>query len=310
VRLDAGGVTAFLRPFSGADIPLYPNASGLGGLATQAVQQALPLVLDAIADLAGHPGVQGDIAVAVAAAGDMLGIRQSGKFAGSRLTAWAADPLGSLEAALLSPAPASLTSLASALDGLLGAAGSAAPLNGGISLTAGQVSIGWLPNPLAVTVSVDTDVPGIDHANGTLTLDATGLRTLDVQVGPAVIAAGGATLRPYTRFRVGNAPPGGRAVDLGLRGAADIAVAGRWSTCWSTWSPVSRWAPTPCRPCSPRTSARARSGRCSAARCCRAAAGTRHWSPACSTRPRLSIVCSRSVPTSPRPSRTSRSTST
>ncbi|HEX7537186.1 MAG TPA: DUF6603 domain-containing protein, partial [Dermatophilaceae bacterium] len=228
VRLDASGVAVFLRPSGGADIPLYPNAAGLGGLATQAVQQALPLVLDAVADLAGQPGFEGDVGTAVAAAGDVLGLRQSGKFAGSRLSAWAADPVASLEAALLAPAPAALTALATALDGLLGAAGTAAPVGGGISLTVHQVTVGWLPNPFAVTVSVDTDVPGIDHAAGTITLDATGLRTLDVQVGPALIPAGGATLRPFVGFRVGNAPPGGRAVELGLHGSGDTVVAGRW----------------------------------------------------------------------------------
>jgi large repetitive protein len=228
VRLDSAGVAVFLRPSTGADIPLYPNAAGLGGLATQAVQRALPLVLDAVADLAGQPGAGGDIGTAVAAAGDVLGIRQGGQFVGSRLSAWAADPVASLEAALLAPSPAALTALAAGLDGLLGAAGGAAPAGGGISLTVHQVTVGWLPNPLALTVSVDTDVPGIDHVASSVTLDATGLRTLDVMVGPAAILAGSATLRPFARFRVGAAPPGGRAVEVGLHGAGDTAVAGRW----------------------------------------------------------------------------------
>jgi hypothetical protein len=43
-----------------------------------------------------------------------------------------------------------------------------------------------------------------------------------------LIPAGGATLRPFAGFRVGNAPPDGRAVELGLHGAGDTVVAGRW----------------------------------------------------------------------------------
>ena len=228
VRLDAGGLTVFVRPSSGADLPLYPNPAGLGTLATTAVQQALPLVLDEIAALAGQAGFRGTAGTVVATAGDLLGVRQAGHFSGPRLTAWAANPVGSLEAALLAPTPAALTALATALDALLGAAGTAASTAGGITVTVHQLTLGWQPNPFAVTVGVDTDVPGITHATAAIMLDATGLRTLDAEIGPAVVVAGGATLRPFVRFRVGTAPPGGRSVELGLHGAGNTAVAGRW----------------------------------------------------------------------------------
>jgi hypothetical protein len=228
VRLDAGGLTVFVRPSSGADIPLYPNPAGLGTLATRAVQQALPLVLDEIAALAGRPGFRGTAGTVVGAAGDLLGVRQSGHFSGPGLTAWATDPAGSLEAALLAPTPAALTAFASALNALLGAAGTATSAADGITVTVQQLTLGWQPNPFAVTVAVDTDVPGITRATATVTLDATGLRTLDAEIGPAVVVAGGAMLRPFARFRVGTAPPGGRAVDVGLHGAGNSAVSGRW----------------------------------------------------------------------------------
>lgn len=231
VRLADSEVTVFLRPPSGPDIPLYPDPPGLGTLVTEAVQQALPLVLDALADLAPQPGFRGDAGRVVAAIGDLLALRESGHFVGSWLTAWAADPAGNLRAALLTPGVPALTAVRDAVNPLLTGVGTVAVTGGALTLTVREVTVSWQPNPFVVTISGGTDLPGVGAASATLALDPAGLRALELTVGPAAIDAGGVILRPYLRAAVGAAPAGGRAVELGLSGGTGpgaTSVAARW----------------------------------------------------------------------------------
>ena len=66
-RIGSAGVELFLRPASGADIPLVPFA-GLGALSA-AAEAALPFLLDKLAEL---PGTPGDL---VRTVGDALALR-------------------------------------------------------------------------------------------------------------------------------------------------------------------------------------------------------------------------------------------
>src|SRR6185369_18042364 len=54
----ADQLRVFLRPAVGADVELFPNPAGLGQLAASVVTQALPLVLDALADLQPQAGIK------------------------------------------------------------------------------------------------------------------------------------------------------------------------------------------------------------------------------------------------------------
>src|SRR5262249_42053651 len=74
------------------------------------------------------------------------------------------------------------------------------------------------------------NVPGIGHARLEAKGDGTGLTLLDVELGPAIVDAGDATLRPFVRVRAGANPPGGGRAEagLGLAGTATKAIAARW----------------------------------------------------------------------------------
>jgi large repetitive protein len=230
VALD-GGVQVFLRPDTSADIPLHPDPPGLGQLA-HAAEQALPLILNAIAaetgsDLKGHAGA------VVRSVGDALGLRGGApaKFDAAALHAWASDPAAALAARLPTLAATALGDLASALGPALPSGLAAAVAGNELQVTFGTMTLGLAANPFAVHFSAaPPHLPGLGHAHIEARADAGGLTLLDVQAGPATLDAGGATLHPYFRARAGAAPPGGRRVELGLAldDAGAKAFAARW----------------------------------------------------------------------------------
>ena len=232
VSLDGGALRVFVRPGTGADIALYPDPPGLGSLAANA-ELALPYILKALADLAPETDFRGDVGRAVAAVGDLLALRDNGNFSGERLTAWAQDPVASLRAALLAPSDAALEAVQDALNPLLDAMGSVeVDLEArALSITVGGVSLSWLPNPLAITIAAEADLPGVEHARVSITLNDAGVQALAAEIGPAAIDAGGTTLRPFIGVVVGNAPAGGRRIELGLAAGIEVdatSVAARW----------------------------------------------------------------------------------
>ena len=127
----ADALRVFLRPAVGADVELFPNAAGLGQLAASAVTQALPLVLDALADLQPQAGIKGQVGTLVARLGDALALRSGSHFQAAALQAWAADPAAALAARLP-------TLLAAALDGVAQAIAPLLPAGASATFTAGS----------------------------------------------------------------------------------------------------------------------------------------------------------------------------
>ena len=223
-------VAMFLRPASGADVPLFPHPAGLATLATTAVTQALPLVLDARAGLRIEPDLKGRVGQLTTSLGDALALRTATGFSASALQNWGRGPAAALALRLPALAQLALTELASAIAPLLPAGASANATGGTVTLTVGGFLLAITPAPFAVRVSgVLNGLPAIDRARADLTLDATGLRSLALEVGPSVIEAGGIRLRPCFTVVVGQAPVGGApraALTLGL--PSDRLVGARW----------------------------------------------------------------------------------
>src|SRR5262249_34467037 len=134
----------FVRPDVGADISLFPDPPGLAQLAG-AIEQALPRVLDALAEASGT-ALKDHVAGIVKAVGDALNLRTAGKFDGAKLHAWAADPVASLTAAIPSLTASALTAISDALGPALPAGVSVAAPAGRVTVTAGGVSPTW-PGP-------------------------------------------------------------------------------------------------------------------------------------------------------------------
>ena len=225
----ADQLRVFLRPAVGADVALFPNPAGLGQLAASAVTQALPLVLDALADLAPQGGVEGDVGTLVVRIGDALALRSAGHFEAAALQAWAADPAAALAARLPTLVAAALDQVAQAIAPLLPAAASATFSAGELRVVVGAFTLGITPSPLAVRVVGDlAALPAIDHAHLALTLDAGGLASFELGVGPASIDAGGVLLKPAFDVVAGNAPVGGARARLALGLPGDRLVGARW----------------------------------------------------------------------------------
>ncbi|HEY7487640.1 MAG TPA: DUF6603 domain-containing protein [Streptosporangiaceae bacterium] len=225
-----GGVRLFLRPATGADVSLIPPGPGLGGLVTQVVTRALPLVLDAIAAQTG-PGLKGDAGRLVAATGDALGLRtgpaNARAFDADALQAFGADPAGALVHALVSGT--ALQAIATAFGPALPGGATASVVGTALRLEVGGTALTWTPAPFAVTVEGTVgDIPAVASVEFAVTLDVTGLGALVVQVGPAEVDAGGVILRPLLAAAVGTAPPGGRRVETGLGLDTDSALTARW----------------------------------------------------------------------------------
>ena len=222
-RLDAAGLQVFLRPASGADIPLVPFA-GLASLNT-AAQAALPFLLDRLAALAAPVGPL------VQKVGDALGLRSDTprKFDGAALHAWASDPVGSLNAAATSIITEGLTTIAPLLDAYVPAAVTVTATSNDLSLTVGGFTLGWQPVARVITLAANAlPVPGIDTLAFKLSVSSTGLDEVSVTAGPAQIDAGGVELRPFITVAAGLNPAGGRRVLVGMAADDTHRFAARW----------------------------------------------------------------------------------
>ncbi len=222
-------VQVFIRPAAGADIEIFPNAAGLGQMATAAVTQALPLALDALADLSGQPSPKREIGTLVTQMGDAMALRSSGHFQAAALQAWAADPAGQFATRLPVLLGTALQALVNALSGVL-PAGSAASLVGStLHLTAGGLRLDLTPAPFALAVDgVLNAVPVIGHAHARIALDTAGLKEFALDLGPATLDAGGVTLRPAFSVAAGHTPSAGARAALLLGLPASRAVGVRW----------------------------------------------------------------------------------
>jgi hypothetical protein len=223
----------YLRPDTGADLSLYPDPPGLGQLAAGAVTRALPFILDQLASQSGAT-LQGRVGEIVRTVGDGLNLRTGAplKFDPAKLQAWAADPVGSLVAALPTLTAAAMTAIANALAPALPPGVIANAAGGKLTITAGSVTVGWQPSPLQFTLGgTIAGVPGAQSVQVSLVLDSTGLQSLSTKIGPAAIDSGGITLRPFLSAAVGASPAGGPRIELGLAidDTGTKLVAGRWN---------------------------------------------------------------------------------
>ena len=211
-------VRLYLRPATGADIPLLPAGTGLAGLAATAVTKALPLVLDQLAGMTGA-GLPATVAAVVAALGDALALRSGGKFDADALSRWGADPLGSLGRAWPAAAAAGLGQLATALAPLF------AGLPGGVTVT--HDGTGITVSVAGVTVSLQTPlvldvtltrpaIPVIGDVTAHVRADATGPLEITAVLGPLGLTLGGVAVAPFAGVYAGAAPAGGRRLELGL----------------------------------------------------------------------------------------------
>lgn len=224
-RIGSGGVELFLRPASGADIPLVPFA-GLGALAA-AAEAALPFLLDKLAELPGTPGNL------VRLVGDALGLRSGNPkaFSADALRTWAANPVGALTAAVPSITATGLNLIAPLLDDFLPAAVTATGTVNELSVKVDDLfTLAWQPAASRVAITVPgIPVPGIETLGLTLAISAAGLDELSVALGPADIDAGGVRLRPFASVSAGLAPAGGRRVMVGLSADDTHHFAARWT---------------------------------------------------------------------------------
>jgi hypothetical protein len=223
-RIGSGGIELFLRPASGADIPLVPFA-GLGALSA-AAEAALPFLLDKLAEL---PGTPGDL---VRTVGDALALRAGNPkaFSADALRAWAANPVGALTAAVPSITATGLNLIAPLLDDFLPAGVSASGDTNQLSVSVAGVTLAWRPTTSRVSLSApNLAVPGIETLGLTLAISSAGLDELSVALGPARIDAGGVELRPFASVSAGLAPAGGRRVMVGLSADDTHHFAARWT---------------------------------------------------------------------------------
>jgi len=226
-RIGNTGLELFLRPASGADVPLVPF-SGLGALSAVA-EAALPFLLDQLAGLAGTPGEL------VGKVGDALGLRTgidpNRKFSADALRLWAANPVGALTAAIPSITATGLNLVAPLLDDFLPNGVSASGTSNELTVeVTNAFTLQWQPGASRVRLTVPgVAVPGIERLGGTLAISAAGLDELSLALGPASIEAGGVLLQPFVSISAGLAPVGGRRVMVGLSADATHHFAARWT---------------------------------------------------------------------------------
>jgi len=222
-------VRLYLRPATGADIPLLPAGTGLAGLATAAVTKALPVVLDELAGMTGA-GLPVTVAGVVAALGDALGVRSGGKFDGDALSRWGADPVGSLGRAWPAAAAAGLGQLATALGPLFaGLPGGVTVTHDGtgIAITVAGLTVG-LQAPLVLDITLTAPgVPVIGEVTAHVRADDTGPAEITAVLGPLGLTAGGVAVAPFLGVHAGTAPEGGRRVEFGLDLGGDAALVAR-----------------------------------------------------------------------------------
>lgn len=223
VLLGASGAQLFVRPTSGSDIPLIPFA-GLGSLAA-AAQAALPYLLDQLAGAAGNTGNL------VRTIGDALNLRTGNPkhFDRDRLRAWALDPVGSLTSALPTILSTGLSTLAPLLDAFVPAAINVSATANVLTIGVGNASLMWNPaNGTATLIGNGIAVPGIDLLSFKLTFSTAGINEWNVTAGPASIAAGDVTLRPFINVTAGLNPVNSRRVAIGMAVDNTHRFAARW----------------------------------------------------------------------------------
>ncbi len=248
------GVTLAIHPAGGVDIPILPAGPGLGASAIAgAALKALPALLDTVAeqDPAGDPASAGEIAGRVVAKlGDALGLRTTSapvRFDAAALSTFGHDPAAALAARAPAIAAQGLSVLADAISPLLGTSGghSVTTVGAAVVVTVGPVTLSWAPGSarIGASVTVPSGLPGVGSLAASVTADATGLSALDIAVGPASLTAGPLTIRPFARVLAGSAPPGGRAVEIGLGAGTDSRLVARIPLGGGAPSLISRTGP-------------------------------------------------------------------
>lgn len=250
LSLGPQGLSARLvLPHAGVDLQLLPDGPGLaavGAAAAAAVTYALPLVLDAIADLP-TTHVARPVGVALGNLGDVLGLRVAGKFSASEISALAGNPGPQLAqrlsrgivpafdalAALLAPAMPAGYSFARNGNDLIFAHAGAIPFSLSVTVPQGGVATG-----IRVSVSVSGVHPFAGASlGGSITLDETGLNSAVVTFAvdrANAIQLGPITLAPIAELAIGTSPTDGARVAAGLIVDATRSVKG-----------VLRFTPTP-----------------------------------------------------------------
>ena len=222
-RLGAGGIELFIRPTSGADIPLVPF-TGLGSLAA-AAEAALPFLLD---KLAGIPGDVGDLVQVV---GDAMALRSGApkRFDAVALRQWGTNPVAALTSAAPSIMATGLGTLAPRLNAFVPAGVNVTANANSLSVAVAGVALTWSPATGVTALSANAlAVPGIEQLSFTVALSAAGLNELSVTAGPALIDAGGVTLRPFVSVAAGLNPAGGRRIAIGMAVDDTHRFAARW----------------------------------------------------------------------------------
>lgn len=222
-RLGEGGIELFIRPATGADIPLVPFA-GLGSLAA-AAEAALPFLLDKLAEI---PGEVGELVQVV---GDAMALRSGApkRFDATALHQWGTNPVGALTLAVPSIVATGLGTIAPRLNAFAPAGVSVTALANALAVTIGGMSLAWNPATGVVRLmGAGVAVPGIKQISFTVALSAAGLDELSVTAGPAEIDAGGVMLRPFVTVAAGLSPSDGRRVAIGLAIDDTRRFAVRW----------------------------------------------------------------------------------
>ena len=247
------GVTLSVHPDGGVDIPILPAGPGLGASAVAgAALKALPALLDTVAerDPAGDPAAVDEIAGRVVARlGDALGLRTGSpaRFDPAALSTFGHDPAAALAARAPAIAGQGLSLLADAASPLLGTAAtrSVTVVGSAVVVTVGPVTLSWQPGSARVgaSVAVPSGLPGVASLAASVAVDATGLTALDIALGPASLEAGPLILRPFARVIAGSAPPGGRAVEIGLGAGTSTRLVARIPLGGGAPSLISRTGP-------------------------------------------------------------------
>jgi hypothetical protein len=103
-------------------------------------------------------------------------------------------------------------------------------VDGALRLVVQRVTLTLDPAPFSIGVLLDVpSVEELGRVHAGLTLDSTGLRALDAEIGPAEIDLGGVALAPFAGVHVGNAPVDGRRVEAGLGLGGGRAVLAQWT---------------------------------------------------------------------------------
>ena len=247
------GITLSVRPDGGADIPILPAGPGLGASALAgAALKALPALLDTVAerDPAGDPAAADEIAGRVVSRlGDALGLRTGNpaRFDPAALSTFGHDPAAALAARAPAIAAQGLSLLADAASPLLGTSAGRSVTTAGsaVIVTVGPVTLSWAPGSarIGASVTVPGGLPGVGSLAASVTADATGLTALDIALGPASLAAGPLTVAPFARVIAGSAPPGGRAVEIGLGPVSNARLVARIPLGGATPGLISRTGP-------------------------------------------------------------------